>query len=89
MAIWYISLPFGVFHGHLVYFIAIWYISLPFGIFHGHLVYFMAIWYISWPFGMFLPVLACCTKKNLATLILPALCYRYPIQKDAFYQSLN
>jgi hypothetical protein len=33
------------------------------------LVYFVAIWYIIWLFGIFLPVLVCCTKKNLATLV--------------------
>jgi hypothetical protein len=45
-----------------VYFVAIWYILWPFGIFCGHLVYFVAIWYIF-------PVLVCCTKINLATLL--------------------
>jgi hypothetical protein len=51
---------FGIFYGHLVYFMAIWYILLPFGIFYCHLVYFTAIWYIFttiwyilWPFGIF------------------------------------
>jgi hypothetical protein len=29
----------------------------------------MVIWYILWLFGIFFPVLECCTKKNLATLI--------------------
>jgi hypothetical protein len=29
--------PFGIFYGHLVYFMAIWYILWPFGIFYGHL----------------------------------------------------
>jgi hypothetical protein len=33
MAIWYILWPFGIFYGHLVYFMAIWYILWPFGIF--------------------------------------------------------
>jgi hypothetical protein len=33
-----------------------------FGIFYGHLVYFAIICY-------FFPVLVCCTKKNLATLL--------------------
>jgi apolipoprotein N-acyltransferase len=46
-----------LFCGHLVYITAIWYILLP-------LVYFMVIWYIF-------PVLVCCTKKNLATLLNP------------------
>jgi hypothetical protein len=53
MAIWYILWPFGIFYGHLVYFMAIWYILWPFGIFYGHLVYFMAISYILWPFRIF------------------------------------
>jgi hypothetical protein len=52
--------PFGIFCGHLVYVVAIWYILWPFGIFCGHLAYFMVIF----------PVLVCCPKKNLATLIL-------------------
>jgi hypothetical protein len=50
----------------LVYFVAMLYISLPFGIFFGNWVYFWAIWYIF-------PVLVCCTKKHLATLIGPQL----------------
>jgi hypothetical protein len=36
--------PFGIFYGHLIYFMAIGCILWPFGIFYGHLVYFMAIW---------------------------------------------
>jgi hypothetical protein len=32
-------------------------------------VYFTAIWYILWLFGTFFPVLVCCTKKHLATLL--------------------
>jgi hypothetical protein len=66
--------PFGIFYGHLVYFMAIWYILWLFGIFYGYLVYFMAIWYILWPFGNFVvvwyisPVLVYYTEKNLATL---------------------
>jgi hypothetical protein len=42
-----------------------WYILVylrPFRIFVAILVYFMVIWYIF-------PVLVCCTKKNLATLL--------------------
>jgi hypothetical protein len=35
----------------------------------GHLVYLVAIWYILWLGGIFLPVLVCCIKKNLATLM--------------------
>jgi hypothetical protein len=48
---------------------AIWYILWPFGIFYRHLVYFIAIWYILWLFCIFSPVLVCCSKKNLATLL--------------------
>jgi hypothetical protein len=46
----------------LMYFIAVWNICQTFGIFFDHLVHFVFIWYIF-------PVLASCTKKNLATLI--------------------
>jgi hypothetical protein len=42
---------------------------MVFDIFYGHFVYFKAIWCILWLFGSHLPVLVCCTKKNLATLI--------------------
>jgi hypothetical protein len=28
-----------------------------------------SLWYILWSFGKFFPVLVCCAKKNLATLI--------------------
>jgi hypothetical protein len=35
----------------------------------NQLVYFMAIWYYMWSFGLFSPVLVCCTKKNLASLL--------------------
>jgi hypothetical protein len=42
--------------------LASWSILLPFGIFCGKLVYFMVIWYIF-------PVLVCCTKTNMATLL--------------------
>jgi hypothetical protein len=37
---------FGLFYGHLAYFVAIWSILRPFGLFCGHLIYFMVIWYI-------------------------------------------
>jgi hypothetical protein len=50
---WYILLTFGIFYGHLVYFMAIWYILCPLGIFYGHLVYFMPIGYILCPLGIF------------------------------------
>jgi hypothetical protein len=50
----------------------------PFGIFYGHLQfilwpYFVAIWHMF-------PVLVCCTKKNLATLVfrLIELSSRFP-----------
>jgi hypothetical protein len=43
-----------------------WYILWPFDLFYGHLVYFFATLYI---YGIFFPVLVCCTKKNLATLL--------------------
>jgi hypothetical protein len=39
------------------------------GIFYVHFVYFTAIWYIFRLFGIYFPVLVCCSKKNLATLI--------------------
>jgi hypothetical protein len=34
-----------------------------------HFVYFMAVWLILWTIWYIFPVLVCCTKKNLATLI--------------------
>jgi hypothetical protein len=41
--------PFGLFYGHLVYFMAIRSILRPFGILYGHLVFFM----VTFPhFGM-------------------------------------
>jgi hypothetical protein len=93
MAIWYILWPFGIFYGHLVYFMAIWYILWPLGIFYGHLVYFMAIWYILWPFGIFyghwvyfrviwkkIPGLVRCTKENMATLVCST--YQIPLDKN-------
>jgi hypothetical protein len=60
----------GRFWTDLVYFMHIWsilrllgiHILWPFGIFCEHLVYFMVIWFIF-------PVLVCCTKKYLATLL--------------------
>jgi hypothetical protein len=41
----------------------------PFPTLNGHLVHFIAIWYILGSFGTFSPVLVCCAKKNLATLL--------------------
>jgi hypothetical protein len=46
----------------LVYFMAIRPI-------YGHLVYFVANWYILWSFGILFPVLVCCEKNYLATLV--------------------
>jgi hypothetical protein len=46
MDMWYILWAFGLFYGHLVYFMKIWSIK-------GHLVYFMGIWSILWIFGLF------------------------------------
>jgi hypothetical protein len=37
--IWSILMPFGIFYGHLVYFMAIWYILWPFGI-------LFPVWYV-------------------------------------------
>jgi hypothetical protein len=41
------------------------------GLFYGYLVYFTAIWYMYVFRGHLVnfPVLVCCTKKNLATLV--------------------
>jgi hypothetical protein len=47
---WYTLWPFGIFYGHLVYFMAIWYILWPFGVFYGHLVYFCGHFGIVFPF---------------------------------------
>jgi hypothetical protein len=44
-------------YGHLVY------------TYNFHFVYFMAVWLILWTIWYIFPVLVCCTKKNLATLI--------------------
>jgi hypothetical protein len=46
----------GLFYSHLVNYTALWSIIPPFGIFY------------SYVFGIFVPVLVCCTKKNLATV---------------------
>jgi hypothetical protein len=45
-----------------------WFILWPFEIVYSHLVCFLVIWYISWEFVKFSTALACCAKKNLATL---------------------
>jgi hypothetical protein len=46
-----------------------WRIPWPFGIVIPILVYFMEIRYFHCHFGTFFPILVCCTKKNLATLL--------------------
>jgi hypothetical protein len=50
---------------------AIWNIFWPRGLLYAHLVYFNGVCYI-------LPVLLCCTKKNLATLMYSG---TYNVQK--------
>jgi hypothetical protein len=35
-------------------------------------IYFVAVCHILWLFGTYFPVLVCCTKKYLATLLLIA-----------------
>jgi hypothetical protein len=52
---------FGIICSNLVYFTAICFILWWFGTLCGDLVHFVVIWYI--------PILVCCTKKNLATLL--------------------
>jgi hypothetical protein len=39
-------------------------------VFYGLVVNFMFIWYFLWSIGKLFPILVCCTKKNMATLIL-------------------
>jgi hypothetical protein len=56
-------MDFGKFNGHFVYFTAIWYILCQCGKFCGH-------------FGIYIPVLVCCTKKNLAALFLNAYAHK-------------
>jgi hypothetical protein len=46
--------------------------------FYGQKVYFMAIWYVLRTLGILLPVLVCCTEKNLAALHFSSL----PIGKE-------
>jgi hypothetical protein len=42
----------------------------PFAICYGHLEFVMAIWYTCWLCIWYIfPVLVCCTKNNLATLV--------------------
>jgi hypothetical protein len=55
--------PYGIFYDHLVYLLL-----RPFGKVYSPLVYFTALWCIFCYFVIFLPVLVCCTNKNLATL---------------------
>jgi hypothetical protein len=48
----------------------------------------VAIWSSLWPFGIFFPVLVCCAKKNLATLI--KMCFKLKTAlQSAFVQSTN
>jgi hypothetical protein len=63
MPIWNILWPFGIFYGHLEYFMAIWNILWPFGIFYRHLGYFMTIWYIFCGSGIMHQ------EKKLATMV--------------------
>jgi hypothetical protein len=50
---WFILWPFGIFYGHLVYFMGIWYILWAFGIFYGHFgIFCVNLVYFSC-FGMF------------------------------------
>jgi hypothetical protein len=48
----YILYSFGIFYGHLEYFMDIWNIVRTFGIFYDHLVHFVFIWYIFSGFGI-------------------------------------
>jgi hypothetical protein len=63
----------GIFYGNLVYFMAVWYILCLFGIIYGHLVYFITIWFVLMVPWYIFPALVCCTRKNLATLLLSSL----------------
>jgi hypothetical protein len=54
----YVLRPFGMFLGHLVYFLAIWNEQRPFGIFLGHLV-------IKWSFGIFSPVFGTIVSRKI------------------------
>jgi hypothetical protein len=51
--------PFGIFYGHLEYFMDIWNILWTFGTFYGqfydHLVHFVLIWYIFFQFWYHVP----------------------------------
>jgi hypothetical protein len=47
-----------------IYYMSIWNILRTFWIIYDHWVHFVIIWYIF-------SVLVLCTKKNLATLVLP------------------
>jgi hypothetical protein len=43
--------------------------SLGMEIFYGRLVYFMTTRCVMCSYGIYFPILVCCAKKNLATLI--------------------
>jgi hypothetical protein len=47
VVIWYILWSFGIFCGHLVYFVVIWYILWSFGIFCGHFLILVCYFYYS------------------------------------------
>jgi hypothetical protein len=56
------------------------------GIFYDHLVYLRPLetfWHILWSFGIFPPVLVCCSKKNLATLVATASCQGFGANLEA------
>jgi hypothetical protein len=74
---WYILWPFGLFYGHLVYFVVIWYILSLFGIFFEVLAYCtkknlatldgrsVNVWQKRHPFGYS----RTCTRKNEANYV--------------------
>jgi hypothetical protein len=59
----------------LVYFEG--YFNGRFGIFCGYFIYCMGIWYLLLSFGIVFPVLVCCAKKNLATLLSSRVQWRH------------
>jgi hypothetical protein len=61
-------------------------IFLSFCLFYGKMVYSKAVWYILWLFGIFFPVLECCIKKNLATLV--GRMKKYYFDSNKFYQNI-
>jgi hypothetical protein len=65
-----------------------WYISWPFCLLYDQLVHFEAIWYILWSFSIFFPVLVCCNKENLATLVSLLKCRRRLIITSLFRSAI-